>query len=253
MKIARESRVTCVDHMGDDLAAVNAARVSFAKQATDLRPADVHLLNYLATGLRERERAQLLQEIIDCDDESDARMIVRRLRHQQIHFAPFTHCIVKFRIAAPLFVARQLWKSHIGLANQDEALGWSEVSRRYVDDEPEFYLPYGGFFRRAEDVKQGASDELLPWSEHVAHAAFWAADKAYRFLLWRGASPEDARMILPSALMTEWIWTGSLMSFARICHLRLDGHAQTHTRLVAEDISDHIAAHFPESWKALMS
>lgn len=253
MKIARKSRVTYVDHMGDDLATVNAARVSFAKEATHLRKSDAHLIDYLATGMREREREQLVQDLIDCNNEITAKRLVRMLRHQPIHFAPFTHCVVKFRIAAPIFVARQLWKSHIGLANQDEALGWSEVSRRYVDDEPEFYLPEGGFFRRAEDIKQGASSELLPWSEHAAHAAFWVADKAYRFLLWRGAAPEDARMILPSALMTEWIWTGSLMSFARICHLRLDGHAQSHTRDVAEDISREISGLFPESWRALMS
>lgn len=253
MKIAREMRVEVEDSMGNDMTVVNAARVSFGKRTNVMRSGDKALIAYLATGLRQSERSDLIHEIATCPNADIAKRLYRTIRHQQIHFAPFTHCMMSFRIAAPLFVARHLWKSHIGLANQDEPLGWSEISRRYVDDEPEFYLPYDGFWGRAKDVKQGAAATKVPWSELIARTSFWFADKAYRFALWRGAAPEDARMILPSALMTEWIWTGSILSFARVCHLRQDSHAQSHTRMVANMIDHRITDRFPEAWNALMS
>lgn len=215
--------VELLDFMGDDLDVVDAARVSFNKTSEwdddgdylSLKPADESLIKYLAS-------------------------------HN--HWSPFSHCYVKFRIKAPIFVARQLQKHTVGLA-------WNEVSRRYVDVEPEFYRPDSGWRLRAENVKQGSSDEIHEDSEmfngNLEHLIGFALG-SYEGLLLRGVCPEQARMVLPQSMMTEWIWSGSLFAFARVCRLRLDPHSQLETRMVAEQIADLMELQWPTSWKALM-
>lgn len=214
--------VELLDFMGDDLDVVDAARVSFNKTSEwdddgdylSLKPADESLIKYLAS-------------------------------HN--HWSPFSHCYVKFRIKAPIFVARQLQKHTVGLA-------WNEVSRRYVDVEPEFYRP-DSWRLRAENVKQGSSDEIHEDSEmfngNLEHLIGFALG-SYEGLLLRGVCPEQARMVLPQSMMTEWIWSGSLFAFARVCRLRLDPHSQLETRMVAEQIADLMELQWPTSWKALM-
>lgn len=214
--------VELLDFMGDDLDVVDAARVSFNKTSDwdddgnylSLKPADESLIKYLAS-------------------------------HN--HWSPFSHCYVKFRIKAPIFVARQLQKHTVGLA-------WNEVSRRYVDVEPEFYRP-DSWRLRAENVKQGSSDEIHEDSEmfngNLEHLIGFALG-SYEGLLLRGVCPEQARMVLPQSMMTEWIWSGSLFAFARVCRLRLDPHSQLETRMVAEQIAYLMELQWPTSWKALM-
>lgn len=209
-----------VDHMGADLSVVNAARVSFDKESdwepgteTVLLEADRRLVNYLA-------------------------------KHD--HWSPFAHTTVKFHVKAPIFVARQLVKHQVGGV-------WNEVSRRYVDSEPEFYMP--GVWRARPDgsIKQGSGDAVVDQaiSKTLAEIVVEQALSCYNELLARGIAPEQARMVLPQNTMTEWVWTGSLMFWARVCQLRLDSHAQAETRVVAEGI-DVICGHlFPYSWKAL--
>lgn len=215
--------VELLDFMGDDLDVVDAARVSFNKTSEwdddgdylSLKPADESLIKYLASNN---------------------------------HWSPFSHCYVKFRVKAPIFVARQLQKHTVGLA-------WNEVSRRYVDTEPEFYRPDGGWRLRADNVKQGSSDEIHEDSEmfngNLEHLIDFALG-SYEGLLLRGVCPEQARMVLPQSMMTEWIWSGSLFAFARVCRLRLDPHSQLETRIVAEQISELIKNQWPVSWKELM-
>jgi thymidylate synthase (FAD) len=251
MKVARQSRVTLLQTMGSDIDVVNAARVSFAKEVTEMTLSDVGLVRYLAFGLDGKSRMQLYQDILDADDRAQAIEIVRRIRHTPVHWAPFAHVMAKFRIAAPLFVARQLWKAHIGLANQDENIGWSETSRRYVDDEPEFFIPVGGLRGRVKSVKQGSSDDLVPGSEGVLDSLCVKALDTYNDLLAMGVAPEDARMALPNNLITEWIWTGSVMAFARICAQRLDSHAQSYTSDVAKMMAVELSRAFPVTWEAL--
>lgn len=233
MKTAQMS-VEYVDHMGSDLAVVDAARVSFNKQSAFeadengtlfLKEGDVKLINYLA-------------------------------KHN--HWTPFGHCTLKIRVKAPIFVARQLVKHQVGLV-------WNEVSRRYVDDEPEFWFPDEWRSRPDGSIKQGSGSVVIPeenlsiWMERpeghtglsprevVAMAAYM-----YDYMIEAGVAPEQARMILPLNSMTEWIWTGSLMAFARVCKLRLDPHAQAETRKIAEYIDAIAAKHFPHSWEALL-
>lgn len=211
--------VVIQDVLGNDLSVVNAARVSFDKESSyelfpqedtwDLAAKDRGLINYLAT---------------------------------HGHWSPFSHAYLKFRVKAPVFVARQLQKHTVGLA-------WNEVSRRYVDSEPEFYVP--DIWRaKAENVKQGSSDEAVPDISSDRINAYCLA--GYNNMLKAGVCPEQARMVLPQSMMTEWIWSGSLYAFARVCKQRLDSHAQAETRIVAEKIaleSEHV---FPVSWNALM-
>lgn len=215
MIICNESRVELIDSMGSDLSVVNAARVSFRKRSESLDARDIKLISYLA-------------------------------RHN--HWTVFGHCSLSFRIAAPIFVARQLGKHQVGLV-------WNEVSRRYVDAEPEFFVP-AVWRTRAENVKQGSGDPAGSYEERLADVLLLEttekALESYNKLLERGICPEQARMILPQNMMTEWIWTGSLMAFIRVCKLRLDPHSQQETREIAEKIKTHLEVLFPESTKALL-
>ena len=130
---------------------------------------------------------------------------------------------------------------------------WNEVSRRYVDSEPEFYFPevWRG---RPVNAKQGSSGDLekehIP--EHIFGRAMQECVDAYNVMLNAGVAPEQARMVLPQNMHTEWIWTGSLMFFCRVCRERLAPGAQQETREVAEQIAEIVAPLFPVSWVALM-
>lgn len=207
-------QVSLVDFMGSDLSVVNAARVSFNKKSKSLTSQDERLISYLS-------------------------------RHN--HWTPFGHTCVTLHVKAPIFVARQLGKHQVGLV-------WNEVSRRYVDDEPELYSPeeYRG---RPVDKKQG-SGEKLTLSEDLEYK-IWLAEadtlQLYKDLIEAGVAPEMARMYLPQSTYTEWYWTGSVAAFSRVCGLRLKEDTQEETRTIAQGISDVIEPLFPVSWKALMN
>lgn len=226
--IISDMDVEYLDHMGSDLDVVNAARVSFAKES----------------GWIDEECTTLTAD--------DQRLIKYLAKHN--HWSPFAHCTVKFRVKAPIFVARQLVKHTVGFS-------WNEVSRRYVDNKPEFYIP-SAWRKRADNVKQGSSTETLS-TDDVRSSLFFNCEGhdfnitemcyvAYRDLLSEGVCPEQARMVLPQNTMTEWIWTGTLYAWARMCQLRLDKHTQQETRVIAKKINDELRVLFPESWAALM-
>lgn len=221
-------KVELIDHMGDDLRVANAARVSFAKESEYIHNWDADATDYVP----------MLQT-------KDAKLISYLAKHG--HWSPFSHCFLTFRIKTPIFVARQLQKHQVGLA-------WNEVSRRYVDSDPEFYMPEA-WRTRAENVKQGSSDDTVdPGIDPTIHVKGHNAAQLhlYRVLLNRGVCPEQARMVLPQSMYTEWYWSGSLYAFARVCKQRLDPHAQLETRQVAGKIGTHCADKFPVSWDALM-
>lgn len=227
-------QVTYLNHMGSDLDVVNAARVSFAKESDWVR-------SVLLPGSYNLS-------------EADQKLIKYLADHE--HWSPFAHCSVSFRVKAPIFVARQLVKHTVGFA-------WNEVSRRYVDDEPEFYFPEV-WRKRSESAKQGSSEEevdLAPIESMFnedGNCLFFPKEvtisclETYEALLDMGVCPEQARMILPQNTMTEWVWTGSLYAWARMCHLRLDSHTQKETQEVAKLINDKLSSLYPVSWKALL-
>lgn len=236
--------VELIDHMGTDLSVVDAARVSFAKKSEwegQGQRCD-------CGGCDERINCWLTEPDLHLADK-DAKLIGYLATHN--HWSPFAHAFASFRIKAPIFVARQLVKHQVGLA-------WNEESRRYIDDEPEFYFPDAWRKRPEGSVKQGSSSETV---ERVPGAAWEIGTEVmlrsnsmlglYNDLLSAGVAPEQARMVLPLNTMTNWIWSGSLMAFARVCTLRLDPHAQAETRVVAEGIAKEMTALFPVSWKAL--
>lgn len=176
------------------------------------------------------------------DIEKDTKLIRYLAKHN--HWSPFAHVGASFRIKAPIFVARQLVKHQVGLT-------WNEVSRRYVDDEPEFWFP-DVWRGRPVNAKQGSSGEAS--SEYIKKAKeyLWWINDCYKNMIEDGIAPEQARMILPQNTMTEWIWTGSLMAFARVCRERLQPSAQQETQDVAFEIERLLQPAFPVCWKALM-
>ena len=210
--------VTYVNHMGDDLSVVNAARVSFGKKS-DYMPR-VHM-----------GEPKVLQY-------KDDRLIKYLAKHK--HKSPFNHAFATFHVKAPVFVARQLVKH--------EYMPWNEISRRYVDSEPEFYVP-DVWRGRSADKKQGSEGEVKSNAN-----VFYYNTKAlmiYNQQLDEGVSPEQARMHLPQSMMTEWYWSGTLYAFAKMCGLRLKEDTQAETRIVAEKIEDVMIKLYPVSWEAL--
>jgi thymidylate synthase (FAD) len=226
---------TYIDHMGTDLSVVNAARVSFGKTSQwaylDWRHSTMH------------PQKKILSD-------RDTKLIRYLAKHK--HISPFGHCFASFHVKAPIFVARQLVKHKF--------LRWNEISRRYVDDEPEFCMPtvWRG---RSADKKQGSSSTAVEFlrmqgfgeqsvNDGVFKHQMHSLD-LYRDMISAGVAPEQARMVLPQSTMTEWYWSGSLDAFADMCRLRCASDTQYETRLVADNINEKMATLFPVSWDAL--
>ena len=207
--------VTLVDSMGGDLGVVNAARVSFDKNVSELGGQDAKLIKYLA---------------------------------EHNHWSPFGHAQVQVRCKAPLFVARQLGKHQVGLV-------WNEVSRRYVDSEPAFWIPEVVHQRPDKSLKQGCGAVHIDTSEIVydLREATRDAYDNYTWLLEAGVAPEEARIVLPQNTMTDWVWTGSVAAFARIIKLREDGHTQkSGTQEFAHKLRSAVFDTAPLSFAALL-
>jgi len=205
--------ISMVDKMGSDLSVVNSARVSFDKRKEVMDLGDEKLIKYLAD-------------------------------HK--HLTPFRHTAIQIRCKAPIFLARQLGKHQAGLS-------WNEVSRRYVDSEPEFFVPAEWRARPQGSVKQGSG------SVHE-HSADWTAKYAtqlkdvvhlYSKMIDQGVAPEMARMVLPMSMLTEWYWTGNLLSFAHVYNERIAPNAQEEARIFASSLNAVIHHHFPKSWASL--
>jgi thymidylate synthase (FAD) len=226
-----------IDHMGTDLSVANAARVSFGKRS-EMDTSDV----WGPPKLKDK----------------DAKLIRYLAKHK--HISPFGHCFASFHVKAPVFVARQLVKHKF--------LRWNEISRRYVDHEPEFYQPTE-WRGRAKDKKQGSSDEVITeledarWEEydqfevdrydiHKSIAGCYEQHlKFYDLLIRNDVCPEQARMVLPQSMVTEWYWSGSLDAFADMCNLRCKPDTQYETQVIAGHIDTEMFKLFPVSWMAL--
>lgn len=238
--------VQYMDHMGSDLTVVNAARVSFDKESLKFNNKDEGLVHYLA---------------------------------EHHHWLPFRHPTVMFRCKAPIFVARQAVKHQVGMS-------WSEVSRRYVDSPPEFYTPEV-WRKRASDKKQGSSDETVEYitkhdgwykdpyfdptecpigNHHTTYSEYSEEvplDVEYKYhcvdalhlyedMINSGVAPEMARMVLPQSMYTEFVWTGTLLSWAHFVKQRTEGSSQQEIQEFAKMFVDHFKRLYPVSWEALM-
>ena len=222
-------KATYIDHMGSDLSVVNAARVSFGKKSHCEETRWVDMGDWCGD--------------MPVVNDKDTKLIHYLAKHG--HDSPFGHCFASFHIKAPIFVARQLVKH--------EYLRMNEISRRYVDSEPEFYVP-DVWRGRAKDKKQGSDGvvELFYDDESYLGEAQATAISMYQHLLKVGVAPEMARMVLPQSMYTEWYWSGSMDAFANMCNLRLKEDTQYETRLVAQQIDKVMGELYPVSWTALV-
>lgn len=211
----KDISVQLIDSMGNDDSVANAARVSFAKDASQYT------------------------------DEQNSKLIRYLAAHK--HYSPFNHTFLSFRVTAPIFVGRQLVKH--------EYLPWNEVSRRYVDDEPSFYFPESyrhKVINVKQGSGHSFGEESNAILAREVYASTVYSLNTYNSLLSSNVCAEQARMVLPQNTMTEWIWSGTLKAFAKMLKLRLDSHAQYETRLIAEQIADIIRPLFPVSLPALL-
>ena len=228
--------VTYIDHMGSDLSVVNAARVSFGKKSEYKT-----LTKCYDTG-----------EVVDKSLALNDKKLIKYLAKHR-HMSPFGHAFASFHVKAPIFVARQLVKHKF--------LRWNEISRRYVDDKPEFYQP-DEWRGRADDKKQGSEgvvdidENTFPWVDYGSSGDYGmyleTCEAGYKSLLEKGVAPEQARMVLPQSTMTEWYWSGSLDAFIDMCNLRCKADTQYETRLVADYIRVEMMKLFPVSVEALV-
>lgn len=264
-------KATYIDHMGSDLTVVNAARTSFGKESTwdygpptehlgynnevhyrqekILKPADAKLIRFLARGYRTLEWDALIEELRQYGRDSDYDNLERALlefKNKAQHWAPFAHPQLQMRVQMPIFLARQMVKHQVGGV-------WSEVSRRYVDDGLEFWLP-SEWHSRPDDVKQGSGDLAASQDFCISTAERITAQAhaAYTALRAEGVAPEEARIVLPHNLMTTVVWTGSLLFWSRVCNQRLDSHAQLAAQELARLISNVVQPLFPVSWAELV-
>ena len=210
-----DCKVELLETFGSDLTVVNAARVSLGKQVSEFTDKDARLIKYLA----------------DHD-----------------HISPFFHPQVRFRLKMPIWMAREWYRHTVGFAR-------NEVSRRYVDDPPTFHLPTE-LRTRAPNKKQGSNDDVHPQNVFLRQQMKLACDlslETYQILLAKNVPPEQARMVLPQNMMTEFIETGSLAAYARLCKLRMGPDAQKEIRDVAGLVSSALRRAFPHSWSTLVS
>ena len=203
-------KATLLNYMGDDNTVVDAARVSFKKGHKEFTEAQNH---------------KLIKYLADHG-----------------HYSPFGHCFASFHVKAPVFVRAQLVKH--------EYLRMNEVSRRYVDDTPEFYHPEV-WRSRAKDKKQGSGEPLNHYEDGGGWGLYGSQLMLYETMIEDGIAPEMARMVLPQSMYTEWFWSGSLDAFANMCNLRCKPDTQEETRLIANQISEQMLEKFPVSWSEL--
>ena len=208
--------VELLDHMGDDNAICDAARVSFNKEAVNYTTElNTKLLKYLA-------------------------------KHD--HWSPFAHTSLKFRFRTPMFIARQFQKHVVGFA-------WNEVSRRYVSSDPSFFVPES-WRMRPDNMKQGSVKEGEVPVTHDVLIAYMDQmrehTRDYKSMISQGICPEQVRMCMPQSMMTEWIWTGSLMAWARFVKLRADSHAQAECWPYADAVREEMEDYFPQATLALL-
>lgn len=216
-------QIEYLDHCGSDNSIANTARVSMQFDSN---------WNELPDGYTEEQRDKLSNYLA-----------------REHHTSPFRHTSITVRINVPIFLARQLGKHQVGMS-------WNEVSRRYVSDNPAFWYPKHWREVPIKSIKQG-SGKALPEVEQAIvddlyNNALQVAEGAYESMLELGVAPEMARAVLPQSMYTQAIWTGSLMAFAHVYRLRIDGHAQVEAREFAKELDKIIRPLFPVAWEALV-
>ncbi len=211
-------------HMGNDNTVANTARVSMGCKDDWLE---------VPAGYSENRRNSLITYLAE---------------HK--HTSPFRHNAISIRCKVPIFIARQLGKHQVGMS-------WNEVSRRYVDENIEFFEMQDTWRQRPDkSIKQGSAGLFDEATQSILNDQYEnvldVALGTYEAWIEQGVAPEQARALLPQSMMVDYIWTGSLMAFAHVFTLRIDGHAQQEAREFAKQLDTIIRPLFPESWEALV-
>lgn len=215
--------VKYIHHMGTDLEVVNAARASFEKHVDELAVRDIHLVNYLVS---------------------------------HGHSSPFRHCAITLSVRAPLFVARQLWKYHVAVTHTEEQDGWNESSRRYITEEPEFYIPK--WRKTPESKKQGSGEPVVDEYDirHFNRRMFQIIEDGvehYTNALAAGLAPEQARCYLPAyAMYVSWHWTLGMQAVMHLLRERLNHDAQWETQQYAKAIESVVRNIWPVTTEAFI-
>jgi len=265
-------KATYIDHMGDDLSVVNAAKVSFGKrseyaekpvwgisnvtgkpfliQSGTISKRDQGLIQFLARGCTSGDWEDIKFNVSETLGAEYLEPILNYIRRMPSHWSPFAHTAITLHLKMPIFVARQIMKHTTGIE-------YNEVSRRYVDSEPEFYVP-DVWRKKADNLKQGSSDEAVDFSEEFLLKDWvetYASDSLclYTNMIEVGVAPEQARMVLPQSMYTEVIATGNLYAWANLYIQRTDSHAQKETQDLAKQIGEIIKPLYPVSWAALVT
>lgn len=217
----KQINIELLTSQGSDEAVANAARVSFSSFGN---------WNEIPAGYTKEKSNKLIKYLAD---------------HK--HLCVFRHNLVTIKCKAPIFLARQLGKHQVGLT-------WSEVSRRYVKSEPEFFEPEQ--WRKAPDgsIKQGSGgfidDQFITKERYTSYIN--TSVGLYNDLLDEGVAPEMARMVLPQSMQTEWIWSGNILAFAHVYKERIAEGAQEEARMFAIELDKVIRPLFPVAWSALV-
>ncbi len=247
-------RAEYIDHMGTDLTATNAARVSFAKEAKLERR--VFEERKEAENFAKEIGGWIDEDYVYADNwfggypvewvsEKDVKLIKYLADHD--HWSPFGHPHISIRMAAPVPIRTQCFKHKQGFVE-------SEESRRYISSRPELFVPE--YFRSKPEgsIKQGSGDEH-------PHSKFWKTEYiikcndmiyTYEKAINEGVCPEQARFFLPQGVIVNWIWTGSLYAYANFYNKRTDSHAQKEIQDLAKSVDKIIRPLFPVSWAALV-
>lgn len=233
-------------HYGNDLDVVNIAKVSFGKEVKELGPKETRLIHFLASGLKAAEYESLYLQTIDVSDREEAISLIEEIRKISVHWTPFAHNYIRFRIVAPVPIARQMFKHKIGFVENEE-------SRRYISTPPKFYnIEY--FRSAAANVKQGSTDEPHEFSKKFEAEYQFICKEAYdtyNQMIEEGVCPEQARFVLPQGMMVTWFLSGNLYSFSELYNKRSDPHAQREIQYLARRIGEELEPLFPVSWEAL--
>lgn len=239
-------KATYINHYLSDTDVANFARQSFSKLADDFtEKQNNNLIRFLARGMTSGDWEGLIDKMLSITDQAKARELATYLRKIPEHWVPFGHPHISIRMQAPIPIARQAFKHKIGFVE-------SEESRRYISTTPQVFIPKC-FRESAASVKQGSAGKHPDndkWSAlYIKHCD--EAVALYMSMLDSNICPEQARFVLPQGTEVNWVWTGSLYSFANFYNQRSDPHAQKEIQDLANAVEEIIAPLYPVSWSAL--
>lgn len=237
-----------LDHMGSDLTVTNAARVSFSAVSEELTEKDKGLIQFLARGCMKKDWDEAVNQLRCYAQPFDKiEETLKWAKNMPTHWTPFSHAMITIRETVPIFVARQRFKHVVGFT-------YNEVSRRYVDDTPEFHVPEIWRVRPDGGIKQGSGGGHPDTSDMSAAYRYHIKDcqQLYVDMIEEGVAPEQARMVLPQSMLTTYWVTGSLYAWANAYIQRSDSHAQKEIQDLAAQWDAIIRPLYPVSWSALV-